>query len=573
MRARILRAGRTEQQQYAEKELNARIDDLLHTLAHHIVACAPQWAAQVRARSRKESIGHASGAAALAWEGWRDAELAHVLSTMTEMQELVDLHVVRHLDAAAATLSGDDSTGDSSRAVAAPVSEASAASALSTDFYAEFVRLLIARIFIIVTENALSFSGSPAYVQDVRTAAGPAKGDAVIVACFAPNNSTSLLPAQSMLRLPASIYIGWRCGYRLLSSIGDMLRLADGDRAAGWLDVTSAALRSVWDGAHACSGSFSAASAPDAAEALRRFVVGAETHVHALQCMWWWCSLVFEHCYAHGWLITCTSAPSPNSAQSAPESREEASCNSRIAIAAASGACARSDGAAQLIFSPEGGDYRKLWDVGRSKVTEYLSGIALPAVADFLRAALERFVFVDAVSSAPPWPNQSEQLTKALQAVRSAAVGLFPSPPLSVDASSSEKLSSCPAALSTSASSFLRHVVHAALLPLAERVLDDGSAALPGPIAPTPGRASNAAAAPASATEDGGGRSSDEEEWEELQLAGGASRCPTGVEVAATVEASATARKSAIIFALDELERGFGELARDDSVAMTLRRL
>ncbi|KAG5505180.1 hypothetical protein JIQ42_04368 [Leishmania sp. Namibia] len=573
MRSRIVRAARTEQQHFAEKELNARVDELLQTLARHIAVCAPQWAAQVCSSSRKESTDHISGAAALAWEGWRDAELADVLSTMTEVQELVDRHVVRQLDAAAAILSGGaDVMGDSLTAPTAPTSDTAAVPPVSVRFYTSFVRLLIARIFVSVTTTALSYREPPAHVRCKLGAAGPAEGDAAIVACFAPEHSASLFSAMSMLRLPASVYIGWRCGYRLLASIGDMLCVADGDRAAGWLDVTSAALRSVIEGAHARGSSFSTASAPDAAVAFHRFVASAEAHTRSLHCVWWWCSLVFEHCYAHGCLTTPPLEPSLNSALSTPESTSALPGSTTITAATEAGGCVSSGGASLPIFDADRDNYRTLWDVGRLKAMTYLNGVVLSTVADFLHAALERFVFFEAVSSPQHWSSQSEQLTKAVHAVRSVAERLFPSPAPTTDASPTATSSSRRVPLAAAAASFLRHAVHDALLPLAERVLDD-PAALQGRIAPTAGKTSIAAAAAASTRAHDGWSSTDEEEWEELPLTGGASCCPSSVEAAATIAAPATAPQSTLIYALDALERELDEVVRNDSVVMTLRRL
>ncbi|KAG5483236.1 hypothetical protein CUR178_04815 [Leishmania enriettii] len=573
MRSRILRAARVEQQRFAEKELNARVDELLQTLARHIEVCAPQWVAQVYSSSRKESTDHVSGAAALAWEGWRDAELADVLSTMTEVQELVDRHVVRPLDAAAAILDGGaDVMGDLSIAATVPTGDTAAVSPVSVRFYASFVRLLIARIFASVTTIALSYREPPAHTCCTLGAAGPAEGDAAVVACFSPEHSASLFSEMSTLRLPASVYIGWRCGYRLLASIGDMLRVADGDRAAGWLDVTSAALRSVIEGAHARGSSPSTASALDAAEALHRFVTSAEAHTRSLHCVWWWCSLVFEHCYAAGCLTTPPLESSRNSALSTPDSTRALPGCTTITADTEAGGYVSSAGASLPIFDADRESYRMLWDVGRLKAAAYLSGVVLSTVADFLHSALERFVFFEDVSSPQHWSSQSEQLTKAVHAVRSVAERLFPSPALTTDASPSETSSSCRVPLAAAAASFLRHAVHDALLPLAERVLDD-PAALQDRIAPTAGKTSMAAAAAASTRAHDGWSSTDEEEWEELPLTGGASWCPSRVEAAATIAAPATAPQSTLFYALDALERELDEVVRNDSVVMTLRRL
>ncbi|TPP53420.1 hypothetical protein CGC20_38295 [Leishmania donovani] len=537
MRLRIERAARTEQRHIAEKELSARVDELLQALARRILVCAPTWAVQASASSQKLTH-HASGAAALSWGGWGDAELADVRSTMTEVQELVDVHVARPRDAAAATHEGGaDGMRGSSLAATVLTSGASAVPASSVRFYAAFVRQLIERIFDSVTKIALS---SVVFPDRTHGASGAAEDDAVIVQGAAPNDISSLFPAQSTLRLPAIVYIGWRCGYSLLTSVGRMLRVTDDDRAAGWLDVTSAALRSLLDGARAHGFDPSAAAAPTAAAALHHFVVRTEMQTRSLQCLWWWCSLVFEHGHKHGLLTTPPSAPSAATPLNTPESTRTE-------------------------------DYRTLWYIGHAEAASYLSSTVLPTVAHFLHAALARFVF-SAASPQQYWPSHAADLTEAVQAVRDVTEHLFPSPAPSTSASPSARSPSSHIQLTAATASFLRHAVHDALLPLAERVLDD-PALMQDRIAPTAEAASvtPGTVAPTSAY-DGWG-SSCEEECEGVEVKDADSCCPSSTQTAVTAAAPAEASQSTLTYALDALERELGDLVRADSVFMTLRRL
>ncbi|CAC9470007.1 hypothetical protein, unknown function [Leishmania infantum JPCM5] len=568
MRLRIERAARTEQRHIAEKELSARVDELLQALARRILVCAPTWAVQASASSQKLTH-HASGAAALSWGGWGDAELADVRSTMTEVQELVDVHVARPRDAAAATHEGGaDGMRGSSPAATVLTSGASAVPASSVRFYAAFVRQLIERIFDSVTKIALS---SVVFPDRTHGASGAAEDDAVIVQGAAPNDISSLFPAQSALRLPAIVYIGWRCGYSLLTSVGRMLRVADDDRAAGWLDVTSAALRSLLDGARAHGFDPSAAAAPTAAAALHHFVVRTEMQTRSLQCLWWWCSLVFEHGHTHGLLTTPPSAPSAATPLNTPESTRTSHSMTTATAVTAAGACGSAGGTTMHASLADREDYRTLWYIGHAEAASYLSSTVLPTVAHFLHAALARFVF-SAASPQQYWPSHAADLTEAVQAVRDVTEHLFPSPAPSTSASPSARSPSSHIQLTAATASFLRHAVHDALLPLAERVLDD-PALMQDRIAPTAEAASvtPGTVAPTSAY-DGWG-SSCEEECEGVEVKDADSCCPSSTQTAVTAAAPAEASQSTLTYALDALERELGDLVRADSAFMTLRRL
>ncbi|CAJ1020292.1 hypothetical protein Q4I32_002236 [Leishmania shawi] len=569
MRSRIERVARAEQRQLADKELSARVDELLQTLACHIAVCAPRWAAQVSASSRKESTDRVSGAASLAWGGWHDAELTDVCSTMMEVQELVDLNIVRPRDAAAATINSvADGVGSSSAAATESISGASAVPESSVRFHAAFVHQIITRLFVSVTTTALSSVVPPGRAHGVPGAAAAAGDDTAIVQCIAPSDVSSLFPVQSMLRLPASIYIGWRCGYSLLNSIEGILRVADDDCAAAWLDVTSATLHSLLDAAHACGSDASAAAAPNAAAALHHFTVCAETQALFMHCMWWWCSLVFERGYSHGLLAAPSSAPSLESAVHAHESKVASSSSTTTTTATTAGGCSSSSGATMHTSLSYREEYRVLWTVGRVEAAAYLSATVLPTVADYLQAALERFVFFTATSSPQLWSKKSAELTEAVQAVRGLADRLFPSPASATSAFPPAPSPSSHRQLSAATTSFLRHAVHDALLPLAERVLDN-QGLLQDHITPTVDAISIAAAVKAPATAQGGWSSSGDEEWEEVPVAGGAN----GALLSPEASALAKAPPNTLIYALDALEREFGDVVRADSVAMTLRRL
>ncbi|CAG9571317.1 hypothetical protein LMJF_14_1230 [Leishmania major strain Friedlin] len=570
MRLRIERAARMEQRHFAEKELSARVDELLQTLARRILVCAPTWAAQASASSRNGSTDHVSGAAALSWGGWRDAELADVRSTMTEVQELVDLHVVRPREAAAATHEGGaDSMRGSSSVAAELSSDASAVPASSVRFYEVFVRELIERIFGSVTKTALSSVVSPDGTHGVS---GAAEDDTVIVHGAAPDDASSLFPAQSVLRLPAIVYIGWRCGYSLLTSIGRMLSVADDDRAASWLDVTSAALRSLLDGARTHGFHPSAVAAPTAADALHHFVVRTEMQARSLQCLWWWCSLVFKHGYTHGLLPSPPSAPSAATPLNTPESTRTSPSTTTATAVTAAGGCGSASGTTMHASFADREDYRTLWYIGRAEAAEYLSSTVLPNVAHFLHAAVAKFVFSAAASPPQYWPSHAAHLTGAVQAVRDVSVHLFPSPALPTSASPSATSPSSHFQLTAATASFLRHAVHDALLPVAERVLDN-PALLQDCIAPTVEAASitPGTAAPTSAYD--GWDSSCEEEWEGMQVKDGASRCLSRTQPAVTAAAPAEASQNTLTYTLDTLERELGDFVRADSVVMTLRRL
>ncbi|CBZ24987.1 hypothetical protein, unknown function [Leishmania mexicana MHOM/GT/2001/U1103] len=569
MRLRIERAARTEQRHLAEKKLSARVDALLQTLARHILVCAPPWAAQASASSWNGSIGHVSGAAALSWRGWHDAELADVRSTMTEVEELVDLHVVRPRDAAAATHEGGADGVRWSSAATVPSSAASAVPVSPVLFYEAFVRQLIEQLFGPVTKTALSSMVSPDRTHGVS---GIAETDTVIVQGSAPDVPSSLFPAQSVLRLPAIVYIGWHCGYSLLTSIGGMLRLADDDRAAGWLDVTSAALRSLLGCARAHSCDPSAAAAPDAADALHHFMVNALMQTRSLQCLWWWCSLVSEHGHTHGLLTTPPSAPSPETALNPPESMRTSPSITASTAATAAGGSGSTGGATMHTSLAAREDYRTLWYIGLAEAAAYLGSTTLPTVANFLHTALTRFVFSAAASPPQYWLSHAAQLTGAVQAVRDVAAHLFPSPAPPTRASPSATSPSSHIQFAAATAIFLRHAVHDALLPLAERVLDD-PALLQGRIALTAKAASITPGAAAPMVGCDGWSNSSEEEWEGMQVMDGASRCPSSTATAVTAAAPAEASQSTLTYAIDTLEREFGDLVRADSVVMTLRRL
>ncbi|GET87153.1 hypothetical protein, unknown function [Leishmania tarentolae] len=574
MRRRIEHAVREEQRHRAEKELDSRVDDLLQALARHILACALPWSERVNASSQKEYIDHSHDAAALSWEGWQDPELADVRCTMTEIQELVDLRVRRPDDAAAATPEGEaDGIKMFPPTTTVLVSGGSALPASPVPFYTAFVRQLIERIFVYVTKAALSRVISGDHAHGVFRGAGAAEDDTVLVQCSASNEASSVFPANSVLCLPVIIYIGWRCGYSLLTSIGRMLCMADDDRAAAWLDVTSAALRSLLDGALAHGGGPSTASAGAAADALYHFVVRAKIQTGALQSLWWWLSRVFEHGCTHGLLTTPSSVPSCESSRSTPASMRVFPNSIAATAATADGRCGSKGGATMHTSLAHRDDYRTLWYVGRTESAAYLSSTVLPTVAHFLHTALARFVFSAAESSPDYWSSHAAQLTEALQAVRDVAVHLFPTPAPSISVSPSAVSPSSPIHFDAATASFLRHAVHDALLPLAECVLDDPSL-LQGRILPAEkaGFMIPAAAPTTPRIAHDGWSSSCEDEWEGAQV-GDDARCSSTTEITVTAAPPAEASQSTLAYALDTLEREFGDLVRADSVVMTLRRL
>lgn len=140
---------------------------------------------------------------------------------------------------------------------------------------------------------------------------------------------------------------------------------------------------------------------------------------------------------------------------------------------------------------------------------------------------------------------------------------------------------------------FMRLVVHNALLPLAERILDDPvslQARQPIPAA--------AAETTAGAARDGWANSDDDDdddEWEEVRVMGGSANTPVTPNMSAhqldaeqpSVSCSHSASHSlmplrpvvasvhdAVEFVLDTLEAQCGpEMVQQDAIAMTLRRL
>ncbi|KAG5509460.1 hypothetical protein JKF63_06770 [Porcisia hertigi] len=574
MRSRVERVARAEQREFVEKELSARVDRLLQRLTREITLCASAWAAQLSASPRKESTSCLGGAASLAWEGWSDAELASVRSTMTEVHELVGLHVVRFHDSVAATLGSEANVtrGFSEAAAAGSTGDASETKGSSSPFYEVFVRQLINRLVFAVTSTTISSVVPSACTDCVRGAAYSEDGDAVIPECFVPCGASSLFPAQSVLRLPASIYIGWRCGYSLLDSIGDTLRVTDGDREAGWLDLTSAALCSLVGCGGAHGSAPSPAVAPDTGVALHNFLVSAKTQMCTLQCWWWWCSLVFEHGCSRGWLTTISSAPSPGHAQGVLGSTKESPGPAPATAPTTAGDCGRADGATLDIFVAAEDDYRSLWDLGCAEAAAYLSAIVLPSVVHFLHAVVERFVLIEPMPSLQQCPDPSWRFREVVRTVRSVADGFFPSPPQTTNIASSGTPPSHSPPLTAATDSFLRHAVHDALLPLAERVLDNPDLLQSRRVAWADAADTAAPAASVKCADEGWG-SGDDSEWGEVQMTGSATVHSSSAGAPTSAAAPPIKLQSTLAYALDVLESELGGIVSTDSVAMTLLRL
>ncbi|KAK7201636.1 hypothetical protein NESM_000228300 [Novymonas esmeraldas] len=524
MRARLERAACIERQHRAEVALDEQLDELLLDLGSCIATCSASWcAARVRVPDvRDSSTACAAVPPALLPGNWDGAsEFVAVRAAMAAVQELVREHA-------------DTPPGQ-------------AATDAAVHLYTTAVRQLITRLIAPLTRAALvatpplSAAGpTEAGEEDNRRGDDDATGgggsaDDVVLRCSAADGDASplLFGAAATVRVPVSLYLGWHCGYALLDSIGAQLHIDDDDRAAAWLDLSSAALRCVLDAAPPRGHDvLTESEAPDTtnttAAAVRRrtFTSLAHAQARALQCLWWWCSNTFTRRGVAGAAAAATPSP-PGAAQASPSVASE---------------CA------------------DLWGIGSAAAVAYLGGTVVPTVAAFLHAAMGNAVFTRGGALAASAQREDRhtvraELTAAVRAVRGVAQRLFPD-----------------SVSPTAASAFLRHVVHSALLPLAERVLED-PASLPDHLitlssvssvrgaavaaaAPSPVRDGWSSDADAEAVED------EEGEWEEVRLSGVTGCSP-----------SSAAPTSTLVDALDALERELGDLVREDSVVVTLRRL
>lgn len=529
MQLRIERAAQAGQHALAEQELHTHVGELLDGLSRLVVACAPAFAAERAAHTRRAAGPPTEQVATHTSCGEDDDwHLPSTASARTAMEVLR-----KRIEQGAAALGG--------------VSAAPA-------FYAVFVRLLLTRLVAPTTAAALAVPAtSPLPPQRAVPAAGASRhDDLVCVRAPPPPSHLSLLTPGCVLRVPATHYLGRRCAEYLLHAVGGLLRVSAEDAAAAWLDVSAATLRGVLEAPVLDESS----TAPTQAARLNAFCVATDARARALHCAWWWCSSMFAHGVLRGWL------PHP--------SFQEARGSGEAAAAATRDEQGKSD-------------FCELWGLGRAEAAAYASAHLACVAARYLHAALARFVLAPSVPTPSPPPSAAPaELMEALRAVRSVAQRAFPCS--EATAASLEKagevcfaeLGDVDGAAAVAAVEFTRVVVHDALFPLAERVLDDPAllqghtlafAAPPRTSAPRDGW---------SADDDGG--DGEDGDWAEVSVAKVTPSAPHG---GASSPAHATVPRApgsaghctTLGYALDALEFVFGEVARTDSIAVTLRRL
>jgi hypothetical protein len=574
MRARIVGAAHAEQRALAELRFHEHVETSLRSLVSAIQKVPQVWAANPNIFDDCEKSDD------LAY--WTKPELPCVVSSLCELELLVKDRV------AIVDMRDTDYSIDASPEM--PKTQARS-SALFASLISHLVLGLIDPVAHTYEVNAKTTSETFS-----------AKDTCVSVRVrFPTNEGEALFPSHYTILLPVCIYVGWRCCFRLLDAFRRLLHVDEDDGFAGWMDVASAMLDSL----HRATQSLSSihpvmtGSIDDPAQALDIVHDGANTWTGIAHSYWWWWSFTYAFRSAHG-----------------------------------------------DIDSVMKDDLTQLWCIGRSSAIGFLRTVVLPSAACALQLSMSSLVFLEVYSNSSNNNSTTavracvRDFTAAIEEVQRLADDLFPdvekvqlvvtgaAAPESrrvCTASPPDPLQNALRSSSAAASSFVRLVVHDALRPLAQRVLDDPaslqarrpSLALSGNVVTSlpPFVATNAAGAAAAvlttvtagAAQDGWGDSDDDGEWEEVRVLCSAnaslSRSTSGHLVDAEKGASASVTPSAaspppasamvappsppspppvtimcsrdaLTFVLDTLEAQYGrEVVRQDSIAMTLRRL
>lgn len=561
MRARIERAVQVEQQSTSANLFHERVKtslkDLVRTVQH-----LPQTAA-----AHPSIFDEEEASDDLPY--WTKPELPEVVSVLCSLERLVKERVA----AMKAQRVDNPSYPDAWR------------SALYVAMVRHLLEGLVTPVMEAYTATAAAslFPTPSAHLSDrdvcVRLAGDP-------TALFAA--ATSVV----RLVLPVHVYVCWRCCFRLLNEFQRELHMSamaaeereNDSVVASWLDVASAMLDGLQRVSQASAtlpplalkggGDGDAASL---AEFRRRATLCART----AHCYWWWMSFTYVFGSAQGW-IRCDA--------SLPSAAREA--------------------------------HLQLWCTGRLSATRHLSSVALPAGVQLLSLAMIALIFAaDGGSDASATRARMRTVECAVANIRAMADALFPleAEPraphqlraITEEADSTSDAIQDGAALfakthcSTAASAaagFVRLVVHEALRPVAERILDDPSSLQVRP--PTAGasaqtdtrvhgfaKQSSPSPAPTAVPREGW---DDEDAWEEVQVMGSgtASTAPeVNVQAIGAAEAFAdadtlsaarayasappvTCAHDAVVFVLHVLEMQCGEeMVQHDAIAMTLRRL
>lgn len=540
MRARVERAVHVEQLAVAERHFREGVASSLSSLVAAIQAVPQAWAAAPHMFDEEERCDD------IAY--WTKPELPRVVSSLCELERLVKARV--------AVVSVRGSAED--------LEEASV-EARTTALYATLVGYLVVELVAPVMSAYSSLLAS-------STEDSVGKESRTNVYVRLPDRATSLFSSHNaLLLLPVGVYIGWRCCFRLLDTFKRLLSLSESEAFAGWLDVAAALLSSLCSASGAFAMSLATMKLDDETQTVDVFCRQADNCARIAHCYWWWWS--FAHDVGSTYGLTATDqgvSPSSTFPSSSPPSLS--------------------------ISSGMKDEFTQLWCIGRTSASRFVSAVALPCAVHVLQSSMTALVFptnssatttnssgVNGHSDAAFTTTRMQRIVDAVQEVRRMAADVFPHTD-AFDIDSSTR---------AAAVGFMRLVVHNALLPLAERILDDPvslQARQPIPAA--------AAETTAGAARDGWANSDDDDdddEWEEVRVMGGSANTPVTPNMSAhqldaeqpSVSCSHSASHSlmplrpvvasvhdAVEFVLDTLEAQCGpEMVQQDAIAMTLRRL
>ncbi|KPA77336.1 hypothetical protein ABB37_07218 [Leptomonas pyrrhocoris] len=590
MHARIERAVHAEQHAIAEHRFHAKVTASLQHLVAAIHQAPPVLAASPGAVDRDER----NDDDVIAY--WTKPELPRVVSALCELERLVQDRV---------------SPAFPQRMGFSPPHDESTTAKEDAEHRTLYTALVGQLVSELVAPVMKSFCAASIAALAEPSSAGEGTSD---VQVRFSTTAKGLFSHDGALRLPADVYVGWRCCSRLLDSFRRQLGVSEEDSGAGWLDAASAVL----DGLHRTAFQISTAPAGLTVNGgdyntmmlrmMTNFKRRAKVCARVAHCYWWWWRFTYAFGEARGWVDVASSSP-PSTPS--PTSKD---------------------------------DFLQLWCTGRRCATSLLSGVVLPTAAYVLQTSMAALVFdtdynkyINAGGAAAAAASVRAQcVVDAVAEVRKLAADAFPhvdgvgvgvgvgagAPTTSArgdnrsnnGAERAATHAACASAVGNPTPAvigFVGLVVHDALRPLAERVLDDPAALLARAPAATVGPHTTTATVAAAAASQDGWDESDDGDWEEVPVLGSATPSVSpnvrddhadaekssaaetargsAVDPAETAVAAVTCTPSsspqlsppvitcvrdALVFVLDTLEAQCGqEMVRQDTIAMTLRRL
>ncbi|KPI83925.1 hypothetical protein ABL78_7025 [Leptomonas seymouri] len=577
MRARIERAVHTEQHSVAEHRFNEDVKALFHGLVAsirdvpHVLAASP---GTFDDDERSDDIAY-----------WTKPDLPRVVSSLCELERLVGDRV--------AAVSA--SRTDIYHWLRKSTSKETAHNALYTALVGQLVSELITPIRMLLHEASTVSFTEPSSVWGVRGA----------VRLQLAASAEGLFASDCTLLLPACIYVGWRCCFRLLDAFRRMLHVSEEDSIAGWLDTASAILDSLNRISQDVVPTPSALKAGEREGAMMdAFRRNVGIYARVSHCYWWWWSFTYAFGSTRGWMCAAPSAD-------------------------------------VLATRTNRDDFIQLWCAGRMCATRFLSSVLLPATVHVMQTYMTSLVFGtacdtnSAAAAAAAVSGRMQRFADAVKEVQALVVAALPpvesagkratASANGIDPAEGEtKRTACPSTSGKAAvAGFMRLVVHDALRPIADRILNDPSslqvrafaidAFADAAATPTANSMEKhvsltpVAATAVVASQDGWDESDSDSDGEGPLMTRSAitpappslkgdnsdtergtspetDRHPSNCSAMAATEVVAASRpppppavtcvRDALVFALDTLERECGqEIVLQDTIAMTLRRL